>query len=103
MMRHMVHESDLPERRIEDPPSLAALRRMRADVEAGSSSPPALERYLAKVREHANTVTDAEVAALLSAGVTQEQIYLVTMYAAMTAGLERFEAGLRALAQAEGK
>jgi hypothetical protein len=32
-----------------------------------------------------------------------QTIDLVTMYAAMTAGLERFEAGLRALAQAEGK
>jgi alkylhydroperoxidase family enzyme len=100
-MRAMVVQSKVPAPRVEEPPALAALKEMRAAVAAGAHPPAALAAYLEKVRKHAYKVIDEDVTALLAAGITQEQIYEATMYAAMTAGIDRFELGLRALAEVE--
>ena len=62
----------------------------------GPPSPP-LAGYLEKVRRRAVEVTDADVAALLAAGLGEDQVYEATMRTAITAGIERFDAGMRAL------
>ena len=59
--------------------------------------PPDLAAWAAKVREQAYATTDDEVDALLRAGHSEDAIFEVTAAAALGAGLERYEAGLRTL------
>ena len=81
---------------------LRRLQDMREGVGRGPQPPsPLLAAYLEKVRRRAVEVTDEEVAALLASGLTEDQVYEATMRAAMTAGIERFEIGLLALAEAK--
>ena len=79
---------------------LRRLQEMREQVAGPEPASPLLAAYLEKVRRRAVEITDEEVAALLASGLTQDQVYEATMRAAMTAGIERFEIGLRALAEA---
>lgn len=58
---------------------------------------PELAAYLDKVRRHAYKVTDADVQALKDAGYSDDEIFEQTVSAAVAAGLERLEAGLRTL------
>ena len=82
--------------------ALRRLREMRAQVpDAGPRASPLLAAYVEKVRRRAVEITDEEVAALLASGLGQEEVYEATMRAAMEAGIERFEIGLRALAEAK--
>ncbi len=81
---------------------LRALLEMRGQVGRGPAPPaPLLAAYLEKVRHCAAAITDDEVAALVASGLTEDEVYEATMHAAMTAGIERFEIGLRALAEAK--
>lgn len=59
--------------------------------------------YLAKVRAHAYRVTDEDVAALRSAGWTDETIYELTIAAAVGEGLRRLDVGLDALRAAQAQ
>jgi hypothetical protein len=80
---------------------LRALLEMREQVGRGPDAPsPLLAAYLEKVRHRAVEITDEDVAALLASGLTEDEVYEATMRAAMTAGIERFEIGLAALAEA---
>jgi len=63
----------------------------------GGELPPELEAWAQTVRERAYTTTDGDVEALLAAGHSEDAIFEVTVAAAVGAGLERFEAGVRAL------
>jgi alkylhydroperoxidase family enzyme len=63
----------------------------------GKPVPEGLEGWVAKVRERAYAATDADVAALRAAGYSEDQIFEATVAAAVGAGLERFDAGVRAL------
>ena len=56
-----------------------------------------MEAYLAKVRERAFTITDADVQELKDAGYSEDEIFEHTVSAAVAAGLARLEAGLGAL------
>jgi len=76
---------------------LEGLKEMRAQVAAGAAPRERLAAYLGKVERHAYKVTDEEVAALLGDGCTEDEIYQATMYRAMSAGIDRFEIGVRAL------
>jgi alkylhydroperoxidase family enzyme len=91
--------------------------RVQALKEAVLSSPGALDRgareaaaagrvsdlrgpaggYVDKVRKHAYKVTEEEIAELRRAGYTDDEIFELTVSAALGAGLERLERGLRAL------
>jgi alkylhydroperoxidase family enzyme len=51
--------------------------------------------YLNKVRRHAYRVTDADIQRLLDAGFSEDEIFEHTVSAAVAAGLERLDAGLR--------
>jgi alkylhydroperoxidase family enzyme len=62
--------------------------------------PEAAQRYVEKVRRAAYTVADADVESLRAAGLDDERIFELALAAALEAGLERLDAGLRALAEA---
>jgi hypothetical protein len=73
------------------------IEQLRAVVAAAPPQPPALTPYLAKVRERAYTVTDADVAELLDAGVSEDEIFRQTVAVAVAEGLRRLDAGLGAI------
>jgi alkylhydroperoxidase family enzyme len=60
-------------------------------------APPDFATYLDKVRTQAYRVTDADVQALKDAGYSEDEIFELTVSAAVAAGLARLEAGLAAL------
>jgi hypothetical protein len=53
--------------------------------------------YLAKVRERAYTVTDADVQQLKDAGISEDEIFEQTVAEAMGQGLRRLDAADRVL------
>ena len=59
--------------------------------------PPAAEKYVAKVREGAYAVTDRDLDELKAAGLSEDEIFELTVSTAVGAGLARLDAGLRAL------
>ena len=91
---------------------VAALRS--AVYESSGETPPAVRRavgdgaavdapwgpYAEKVREHSYRITDADIAALVAAGCSEEAVFEITVAAATGAALRRLDAGLRALREA---
>ena len=73
------------------------LRQLRAGVDALPDPPAAMGPYLEKVRVRAVDVTDADVEALLDAGVSDDEIFEQTVAVAIREGLRRFEAAERVL------
>ena len=74
-----------------------SIEELRAVVAAAAPEPPALAPYLDKVRSRAYTVTDADVAALIVAGVSEDEIFEHTVAVAAAEGLRRLDAGLGAI------
>jgi alkylhydroperoxidase family enzyme len=70
------------------------LRRIAASVDP---APPGLEAYLAKVRDRAYTVTDADVEALKAEGFSEDEIFEQTVATAIREGLRRLDAAERAI------
>jgi alkylhydroperoxidase family enzyme len=65
-----------------------------------ANTPPAaaeLDAYLAKVRERAYTVTDADVESLKAAGISEDEIFEQTVAAAIAQGLRRLDAATEAI------
>jgi alkylhydroperoxidase family enzyme len=60
--------------------------------------PQTARGYLETVRRHAYRVTDGQVAELRAVGLSEDEVFELTVAAAVGAGLERLEAGLRTLA-----
>ena len=58
-----------------------------------------LERWVEKVARHAYTTTDEEVVALLAAGYSEDQIFEITVAAALGSAQARAECALGALKQ----
>ena len=56
-----------------------------------------LESYLAKVRDRAYTITDADVQAVKDAGWSEDEIFERTVAVAVEEGRRRLEAAERAL------
>ena len=73
------------------------IQRLRDASQPERPTPPELAPYLEKVRLHAYRVTDGDVDALKAAGFSEDEIFEHTVSAAVSAGLERLDAGLRAL------
>jgi len=73
------------------------IAELRAVAQPERPAPPELAQYLEKVRLHAYEVTDTDVQRLKDAGFTEDEIFEHTISAAVAAGLERLDAGLRAL------
>jgi AhpD family alkylhydroperoxidase len=76
-------------RRGSDP--IAELRQLQPTVAAP------LREYAATVRDASFSVTDADIAALIAAGHTEDELFEVTAAAAVSAALTSLDAGLRAL------
>lgn len=72
--------------------------RRTAIADGESDRSPALTAYLEKVRRHAYRVTDEEVLALLAAGHTEDEIFEITLSAAIGAARSRFQAARSAFA-----
>jgi hypothetical protein len=70
--------------------------QLRAAVAAVPPAPPLFEPYLDKVRVCAYKVTDDDVAALVAAGLSEDEIFEQTVAVAVAEGLRRLDAGLRA-------
>jgi hypothetical protein len=67
-------------------------------IASSVGDPPAeLVAYLAKVREHAYTVTDADVEALKAAGISEDTIFEQTFATAIREGLRRMDVSERAI------
>jgi len=73
------------------------IARVRAAAEPERVPPAQLSAYLEKVRLHAYKVTDRDVDELKAAGFSEDEIFEHTVSVAVTAGLERLDAGLRTL------
>jgi alkylhydroperoxidase family enzyme len=68
---------------------IAQLRTVVADM---PPAPEAMASYLAKVRERAYTVTDADVEGLKAAGFSEDEIFEQTVAVAVAQGLRRLDA-----------
>jgi hypothetical protein len=66
------------------------LNQLQAGVDALPAPPDVLGPYLEKVRVRAADVTDADVEALLEAGVPDDEIFEQTVAVAIREGLRRF-------------
>ncbi len=73
------------------------VERLRGAAQPDRPAPETMAPYLQKVRLHAYKVTDRDVEALKAAGHSEDEIFEHTVAAAVAAGLERLDAGLRAL------
>jgi hypothetical protein len=61
---------------------------------ANGDPPEEARDYVSKVRGRAYTVTEGDVATLLTCGYTEDQVFEMTVAAALGAGLTRLRAGL---------
>ena len=64
---------------------------------ADASVPEALSDWVAKVAQHAYKTTDQDVASLRAAGYSEDQIFEVTVAAAVGASRARLERALEAI------
>ena len=71
--------------------------RTRQAAGNGGPLPEPWPGYAAKVRDQASRVTDADVAALREAGASEQEIFEITVAAAVGAALRGLDAGLRAV------
>ena len=72
-------------------------RETRAAAASGGDLREPLASYLAKVRETSYRISDADVGALRAAGHSEEEIFELTIAAALGAALCRLDAGLQAI------
>jgi len=73
------------------------IERLREAAQPDRAVPRAAEQYVETVRRHAYRVTDAQVEALRAAGLSEDEIFELTVATAVGAGLERLDAGLGTL------
>jgi alkylhydroperoxidase family enzyme len=73
------------------------IAELRAAARPDRAAPPAFAPYLEKARRNAYQVTDADVQRLKDDGLSDDEIFEHTVSAAVAAGLERLDAGLRSL------
>jgi alkylhydroperoxidase family enzyme len=67
------------------------IEELRERLEASPPPRAALTGYLAKVRDRAYTVTDAEVEALKASGLSEDEIFEQTVAVAIDEGLRRLD------------
>ena len=64
---------------------------------AAQEVPQEIKGYIDKVARHAYSVTDEDFLTLKKAGYSEDQIFEITLGAALGAGLARLECGITAL------
>ncbi|HET6686128.1 MAG TPA: hypothetical protein VFH02_06335 [Jiangellaceae bacterium] len=72
---------------------------VRREARDGHASDEVFGPYLAKVRQHAYRVVDADVEALTTKGLSDDAIFEVTVAAALGEAERRLETGLSLLGQ----
>lgn len=72
----------------------------RASLASGRGIPEPLAAYAEKVARHAYKVTDGDIAALLAAGYSEDQLFEATLSIAFGAARMRLRTGLDALCAA---
>ncbi len=82
-----------------DAPAKADAALRRAAYRGDGLAEP-LSAYVAKLRRHAYRVQDHDIERVLDAGYSEDQIFEVTVAAALGAGDARLRAGLAALNEA---
>jgi alkylhydroperoxidase family enzyme len=73
-----------------------AVRRAAA---VASSLPAELAAFASNVRDHPTQTTEEDIDALLAAGYSEDEIFELTIAAAVGAGMHRWRAGLRAFGE----
>jgi alkylhydroperoxidase family enzyme len=73
------------------------LEQLRQASQPDRPVPEVARGYADKVRRYAYRVTDRDVEELLAAGMSQDEVFELTVSVAVAAGLARWEAGTRAL------
>jgi alkylhydroperoxidase family enzyme len=73
------------------------LEQLRQDSAPDRPVPDRAQAYADMVRRHAYRVTDGEVQRLLDAGLSEDEVFELTVSVAVAAGLERWRAGMREL------
>jgi alkylhydroperoxidase family enzyme len=68
------------------------LDRLRVNAECLPPARPELAAYLEQVREHAYTITDADVDQLKAAGLSEDEIFEQTVGVAIREGFRRLDA-----------
>ena len=68
------------------------IAELRSIVAGMPPAPEVMAPYLAKVRERAYTVTDADVDGLKAAGIPEDEIFEQTVAVAIAQGLRRLDA-----------
>jgi alkylhydroperoxidase family enzyme len=94
--RHRGHFDALVKDVLEQPGSVEPALRSAASRNQADALPPELAAYVDKIERHAYRVTDEEVAALRAA-YSEDQLFEITVAAAVGAALRRLEAGLAPL------
>jgi alkylhydroperoxidase family enzyme len=95
--RHRAHFDALIKDVLEQPGTAEPALRRAASQNRAAELPPELVAYVDKVERHAYKVTDEEVAALKASGYSEDQLFEITVAAAVGAALRRLEAGLAPL------
>lgn len=67
------------------------VEELRAVVASTAPAPAPMADYLRKVHERAYAITDADVDALKTAGVTEDEIFEQTVAVAISEGLRRLD------------
>ncbi|HKF24217.1 MAG TPA: hypothetical protein VKE93_21795 [Candidatus Angelobacter sp.] len=84
-------------------PGATELQLRRALLERTRSGegqvPDVLREFVEKIAARPWTVNDEDFARLRASGFSDDQLYELTLACALGAGLQRFEAGLRALGE----
>ncbi|MDI9947624.1 hypothetical protein ACNJ7E_28110 [Rhodococcus sp. NM-2] len=70
---------------------------LRLAAASGDPLPEPWQAYAAAVRDASYTITDSDIDKLLAAGPNEDQVFEVTVAAAVGAALESFDAGMSAL------
>jgi hypothetical protein len=69
----------------------------RASAAGGGPLSEPMASYVAKVRHQSYRITEADIEALKAAGLSEDQIFEITVAAAFGAALRSLEAGMRAV------
>jgi alkylhydroperoxidase family enzyme len=93
--RHAAKIANLRRRVLDQPGALDPA--IRKAVAAGVPVTDALDPYVDKVRRHAYRIMDADVESLRAAGYSQDQIFELTVAAALGAATLRLDVGLAAM------
>src|SRR5690348_13282013 len=75
--------------------------QVRQAAASASEVPEDLQSYVQKIIKYAYKVTDEDVQLLLRAGYSEEQIFELTVSAALGAGLARLKRGLESLEEGD--